>query len=245
MTNKILLFIVAIIWIFLIWASVYPILENDFIWNNIISSESSCESPLPAQEKSEWLRWLYDIDKNINEKTIDNYLNRSDVVYRDVRMLEDSATWENKWWTRNMEWFVAWFEVIPYAYLTQFPQAYINQKAEENVSGLYQWRTLFSLDSEWNYIANYEESLEILEFLFPKDKYIFIMCGAGGYANFTKQMLVALWWDSSKIYNVWWYRNYEWSNWINTVNKNGDTVTYDFWKVPYHDINFDSLTAIN
>jgi hypothetical protein len=42
------------------------------------------------------LRGVYGIDKNINERTIDNYLHRSDVVYRDVRMLEDSASWENK-----------------------------------------------------------------------------------------------------------------------------------------------------
>ena len=33
---------------------------------------SSCElDPLPKQEKSEGLRGVYDIDKNINEKTID------------------------------------------------------------------------------------------------------------------------------------------------------------------------------
>jgi hypothetical protein len=35
------------------------------------------------------------------------------------------------------------------------------------------------LDENGNYIANYVESVEILEYLFPKDKYIFLMCGAG------------------------------------------------------------------
>ena len=54
------------------------------------------EKPLPAAELSEGLRGKYGIDKNINETTIDKYLNRSDTVYRDVRMLVDSATWENK-----------------------------------------------------------------------------------------------------------------------------------------------------
>ena len=204
--------------------------------------KSHPESNLPAQELSEGLRWVYWIDKNINEKTIDNYLHRSDTVYRDVRMLEDSASWENKWWTRNLEWFVEWFEVVPYAFLTQFPQEYIDQIASENVFGLYQWKTLFNLDQSWNYIANYVESMEILEYLFPKDKYIFLMCGAGWYANFTKKMLVALWRDETKIYNVWWYRNYEWNHGISTVNKIWDVVSYDFWKVPYHEIDFDSLT---
>ena len=64
------------------------------------------EKPLPKQEKSEGLRGVYDIDKNINEKTIDKYLGRSDTVYRDVRMLLDSATWENKGGERELTGFV-------------------------------------------------------------------------------------------------------------------------------------------
>jgi len=240
--KKVLSLILEFIVCLAIWSLLMIIWYNN--WLSIKNTVSECESPLPAQELSEWLRWVYGIDKNINEKTIDNYLHRVDVVYRDVRMLEDSASWENKWWTRNLEWFVEWFEVVPYAFLTQFPQEYIDQKASENVFGLYTWKTLFSLDENWWYVANYEESMEILEFLFPKDKYIFLMCGAGGYANFTKKMLVALWRDESKIYNVWWYRNYEWNRGISTVNNNGDSITYDFWKVPYHEIDFDSLTEI-
>lgn len=138
---------------------------------------------LPKQEKSEGLRGVYDIDKNINELTIDNYLDRSDVVYRDVRMLEDTATWENKGGERDLTGFVRGFEVIPYAYLTEFPKVYVDQKKSENVTGLYKGKTLFRLDENGNYVSNYEESMEILEYIFPKDKYIFIMCGAGGYAN--------------------------------------------------------------
>ena len=63
--------------------------------------------------------------ENINEKTIDNYLDRSDVAYRDVRMLEDTATWENKGGERDLTGFVRGFEVIPYAYLTEFPEEYV------------------------------------------------------------------------------------------------------------------------
>ena len=125
---------------------------------------------LPKQEKSEGMRGIYDIDKNINEKTIDKYLGRSDVAYRDVRMLMDTATWENKGGERELTGFVKGFEVIPYAYLTEFPEEYIQQKKDENVSGLYQGKTLFSLDKNGNYIANYKESMEILEYIFPKDK---------------------------------------------------------------------------
>ena len=198
---------------------------------------------IPKQEKSEGMRGVYDIDKNVNEKTIDKYLGRSDVVYRDVRMLEDTATWENKGGTRELTGFVKGFEVIPYAYLTEFPQEYVDQKKNENVTGLYKGKTLFKL-VDGKYVANYKESMDILEYLFPKDKIIFIMCGAGGYANFTKQMLVDLGWDKAKIYNVGGYWNYEGKNAISTEIKTGDKVKYDFSKVPYHNIDFSRLTEI-
>ena len=184
---------------------------------------------------------IRDIDKNINEKTIDNYLGRPDVVYRDVRMLEDSATWENKGGERDLTGFVDGFEVIPYAYLTEFPKEYVDQKKSENITGLYKGKTLFRLE-DGKYVANYKESMEILEYIFPKDKIIFIMCGAGGYANFTKQMLVSLGWDKSKIYNVGGYWNYEGKNAISTKIDGSDKC--DFSKVPYHNIDFDRLTEL-
>lgn len=207
----------------------------------ICQSNNDNIEPLPKQEKSEGLRGVYDIDKNINEKTIDNYLGRPDVVYRDVRMLEDSATWENKGGERDLTGFVAGFEVIPYAYLTEFPKEYVDQKKSENITGLYKGKTLFRLE-DGKYVANYKESMEILEYIFPKDKIIFIMCGAGGYANFTKQMLVSLGWDKSKIYNVGGYWNYEGKNAISTKIDGSDKC--EFSKVPYHNIDFDRLTEL-
>ncbi len=200
------------------------------------------EKPLPKQEKSEGLRGVYDIDKNVNDTTIDNYLDRSDTVYRDLRMLRDTATWEKKGGERDLTGFIEGFEVIPYPYLTEFPEAYVEQKKSENVTGLYKGKTLFRLDKDGNYVANYKESMDILEYLFPKDKYIFLICGAGGYANFAKQMLVSLGWDKDKIYNLGGYWFYEGKNNIST--KIEGTDKYDFSKVPYHNIDFSSLTEI-
>lgn len=215
-----------------------------FLYNQTDEKETNELKPLPKQELSEGLRGVYGIDKNINEKTIDKYLGRSDTVYRDVRLLMDTATWENKGGTRELTGFVEGFEVVPYAYLTEFPKEYIDQKKSENVTGLYTGKTLFSLDKDGKYVANYKESMDILEYLFPKNKYIFIMCGAGGYANFTKKMLVSLGWDKTKIYNVGGYWNYNGKHSISTVNNNGSKTTYDFWKVAYHDIDFNSLHKI-
>ena len=231
MKNYVKLLIAVIAGLIIGGGSVFLICQRNN--DNIVS--------LTKQEKSEGLRGVYDIDKNINEKTIDNYLGRPDVVYRDVRMLEDSATWENKGGERDLTGFVAGFEVIPYAYLTEFPKEYVDQKKSENITGLYKGKTLFRLE-DGKYVANYKESMEILEYIFPKDKIIFIMCGAGGYANFTKQMLVSLGWDKSKIYNVGGYWNYEGKNAISTKIDGSDKC--DFSKVPYHNIDFDRLTEL-
>lgn len=51
-------------------------------------------SKLPKPELTGGERGSLGIDKNINEQTIDKYLNRSDSVYIDVRMLKDAANWE-------------------------------------------------------------------------------------------------------------------------------------------------------
>lgn len=71
------------------------------------------------------------------------------------------------------------------------------------------------------------------------------MCGGGGYAGMTKTMLVALGWDENNIYNVGGYWYYNGKN--NVIVKNvaeDNSITYDFWKVPYHNIDFDKLHEV-
>lgn len=197
------------------------------------------ESPLPAPELSEGIRGSqFGIDKNINETTIDDYLDRPDVVYRDMRMLKDPGNYEAIGGDSYLSGFVRGFEVVPYPYLV-------------NVSGLpeavgetYTDSTLFTQDSSVNYAANYTESLNILESLFPRDKNIFLMCGGGGYAGMTKDLLVKLGWDANKIYNVGAYWTYTGDNNIEVKQADGSTVSYDFWKVPYHDIDFNQLHKV-
>ncbi len=193
------------------------------------------EVNLPKPEVTEGLRGDLGIDKNINEETIDKYLNRSDSVYRDVRLLKDPGNYEAIGGDSYLSGFVKGFEVVPLPYL-------VNVKGlPPEVGDTYVGKTLFTLDDEGNYTANYKESKEILEYLFPKDKNIFLMCGGGGYAGMTKKLLVSQGWDENKIYNTGGYWYYNGKNNIKVKNdKNGD-VTYDFYKVNYHDINFDSL----
>ncbi len=193
---------------------------------------------LPKPELSEGQRGELGIDKNINESNIDQYLGRADAVYRDMRMLKDPGNYEAIGGDSYLSGFVKGFEVVPLPYLmnvTGLPEA---------VGNTFTGKTLFTA-KDGKYTANYEESMAVLEALFPKDKVIFLMCGGGGYAGMTKAMLVALGWDESKIYNVGGYWYYEGDNNVEVKRKNskGETV-YDFYKVPYHDINLDDLTEI-
>ncbi len=205
-----------------------------FIFND---KENNLEA-LPKPEVTEGVRGEFGIDKNINEETIDNYLNREDSVYRDMRMLKDPGNYEAIGGDAYLSGFIKGFEIVPLPYLVNV------SGLPEEVGDTYTGDTLFT-EKDGKYTANYEESMDILEYLFPKDKNIFLMCGGGGYAGMTKNMLVTLGWDENKIYNVGGYWYYNGKNNVEVkTEKYGDT-SYDFWKVPYHDIDFDSLHEVN
>ena len=191
---------------------------------------------LPKPEVSEGERGQLGIDKNVNESTIDKYLNRSDSVYRDMRMLKDPGNYAAIGGDAMLSGIVKGFEVVPLPYLvnvTGLPEA---------VGSTYTGKTLFT-EKNGNYTANYEESVSILENLFPKDKTIFLMCGGGGYAGMTKALLVANGWDGDKIYDAggYWFYEGEYKIEIKRTREDG-SIVYDFWKLAYHDIDFDMLT---
>ena len=154
-------------------------------------------APLPAPEPDP--ESMFGVDKNINMATIDEYVGRPDVAYRDVRMLFDPADYAAIGGNADLSATIVGFKIVPYPYLatlTALP-----------VEGAYSGETLFSLewDEAGNIVAatpNYKESQIILDDLFPKDKPIFLMCGGGGYAGMTKALLIFLGWDPELLYNV-------------------------------------------
>jgi rhodanese-related sulfurtransferase len=152
-------------------------------------------------------------------------------------MLEDPATYEALAdGDRFLSGFVQGFEVVPYPYLAPV------EGLPSEVKNAYSGPSLFRHENG-QYIANYQESMDILEYLFPKDKNIFLMCGGGGYAGMTKAMLVSLGWDENKIYNTGGYWYYEGENAV-IVKNDKYKDSYDFWKVPYHNINFKELHEV-
>jgi rhodanese-related sulfurtransferase len=197
--------------------------------------EENTVAELPKPEVSSGQRGELGIDKNVNESTIDKYLERKDSVYRDMRMLVDPGNYGAIGGDAYLSGFVKGFEVVPLPYLVNVTGL------PKEVGDTYTGKTLFTQDKEGNYTANYEESIQILEDLFPKNKIIFLMCGGGGYAGMTKALLVSQGWNADKIYNVGGYWYYEGKNNIQVKIEKDKEVTYAFWKVPYHDIDFKSL----
>ena len=196
------------------------------------------ESPLPAPELESGLRGeQFGIDKNINEATIDQYLGRSDTVYRDMRMLKDEADYEAIGGDAWLSGIVEGFEVVPYPYLVNV------EGLPPEVGASYSGTTLFTHD-ETGYTANYSESMDILEYLFPKDKNIILMCGGGGYAGMTKNMLGELGWDVSKIYNAGGYWFYQGDHAVQIKREEDGETYYDFYRLNYHYIDFSSLHRI-
>lgn len=221
--------------IWFIVSSAVILIIGAFLLGRYVLPNTALET-LPKPELSDGQRGQLGIDKNINESNIDKYLGRSDAVYRDMRMLKDPGNYEAIGGDSYLSGFVNGFEVVPLPYIvnvTGLPEA---------VGDTYVGKTLFT-NNNGIYTPNYKESMAVLEALFPKDKVIFLMCGGGGYAGMMKNLLVALGWDADKIYDVGGYWYYDGANKVEVkrVNSDGKTV-YDFYKVPYHDINLYTLT---
>lgn len=231
MKKVLIISITAIISIIVGLTAGYFIFKGDTT-NNV-------EETLPKPEISEGIRGeQFGIDKNINESTIDEYLGRSDSVYRDMRMLKDPGNYEAIGGDSYLSGFVNGFEVIPLPYLTNVTGL------PEEVGETYTGATLFTQNESGNYVANYEESMDILETIFPKDKNIFLMCGGGGYAGMTKTMLVALGWDENKIYNVGAYWSYNGNNKVEVKKTINGEDYYNFSIVPYYNIDFTTLHEV-
>ena len=118
---------------------------------------------LPASEPDETN--MFGVDKNINMETLDQYLGRDDVAYRDVRMLFDPADYAAIGGNADLASTVEGFRIVPYPYLATLSAL--------PVAGAYDGDTLYTLT--WNEdgsiataTANYEESMLVLEDLFPK-----------------------------------------------------------------------------
>jgi hypothetical protein len=177
-------------------------------------------------------------------ETLDEYLGRDDVAYRDVRMLFDPADYASIGGNADLASTVEGFRIVPYPYLATLSAL--------PVEGAYDGDTLFTLT--WNEDgsiasadANYEESMLVLEDCFPKDKAVFLMCGGGGYAGMTKSLLIFLGWDPELLYNVGGNWSYQGDHSVELIEYAEDANDNDFfctWRADYALIDFSRLHPV-
>lgn len=182
------------------------------------------------------------IDEHVNMDSIDDFLNLENVVYRDMRLVRDPADYASIGGNAELSVTLEGFEITP------FP--WIGTLQELPVEGAYDGPRLFEI--AWNEdgtvqsaTANYEQSLQIVEELFPKDRAIVLMCGGAGYAFMMRQLLVHLGWDESLLYNAggaWDYAGYHPVELI-SYDENG-TPSYFLWRAPLLFLDFTYLTPV-
>ena len=138
-------------------------------------ADSACPDdlpPLPPAEPDP--NDQFGVDKNINMTTIDEWLGRPDVVYRDMRLIFDPARWEDIDEDPYASTVLPGFKMVPYPYLATMAPIPVTEYYEDETLFTCKWSEegeLLSVKS------NYKESLNILRELFPKDKPIFLCCG--------------------------------------------------------------------
>lgn len=203
------------------------------------SSEVVDDRVLPKPEIASGERGVMGVDAHVNEQTIDAYLNMPNTRYVDVRMPDDPADWEAIGGDSRISGIVEGFEVVP------FPLLVPTGDLPDAVGKGYDGPTLFVSDGDGGYAAAYNESMSVLCDLFPPDEDIVLMCGAGGYAGKTKELLVSLGWREDHIWVAggWWY--YEGSHGVEVAHDNGHGQrTWDFHKLLIHGIDFDVLHPV-
>ena len=204
--------------------------------NNSDSTEESL-APLPPPARD---GGMFGVDENINQSTIDDWLERPDVTYIDMRMLYDPADFSEIGGKPNLTRTLPGFRVVPLPYIATLdampvPNAYTGDKLFDVVWG--EGGEILSVT------PNYVESETILYEIFPRDSVIFLMCGGAGYSYLTRQFLTYMGWDESMIYSTGgnWY--YEGTRSLDmTIDNNEDYIAT--WRVNYAYIDFANLRSI-
>lgn len=194
--------------------------------------------PLPASDPDP--ASPFGVDRAVNVGNIDQYLNRPDVAYRDCRMLFDPADWWSMNGNPDLATVLEGFRIVPMPYLVTLPPL--------PVSGAYDGDALFTAVWDENgeiasLEANYRESQQALDDLYPKDRPVFLVCGGGGYAGFTKKLLTYLGWDPSLLYNIGGMWDYKGDRLVHIIEY-GETEAedvYAMWRADYADIDFSLL----
>lgn len=171
-------------------------------------------------------------DSSVKTTNIDNYLFREDSIYVDLR----PYSWVAK------DGHIAGFSFFPF-------YDFIADRSEEDRLFLFRNTkkddgTLILGGEPGSYTANYEESEQIINIFFPKDKYIFVISQSGLESTYFLNLLIQLGYNPEKLYNVGGFANgtgFDNIAYVNVENAkylvkgNGilegqDNITFNFYK---------------
>jgi rhodanese-related sulfurtransferase len=184
----------------------------------------------------------FGVDAAINMSTIDDYLDRPDVMYRDLRMLRDTAAFDEVGGDPELSFTLPGFRIIPFPYIATLPKLPVEGRYDGDVLFVTEWNEDMSIRTA---IPKYQESEQILEEVFPKDTDIFLMCGGGGYAAFMKKLLVFLGWDEGRLYNIGGAWDYQGPNFIDLVQYDANNRAYYYhWRAMYTIIDFSQFSLL-
>lgn len=132
-------------------------------------------------------------DSSVNTKNIDNYLFRDDVVYVDLRSYAEIVS----------EGHIAGFSFYP------FYDFIASKENAKDYDGNYINDRLFKMKAEFgktgtvgNFVPNYEESEQVLNDLFPKDKYIFAITISCNEVIYFFNLLIQYGYNPAYLYNI-------------------------------------------
>lgn len=126
----------------------------------------------------------------INASNLDKYLFREDVQYIDLRGIDDIIN----------DGYISGFEFIPFhAMIASF----------SSPSTLYKMKDVKDENGKWTYAGQiggfypqYQESAQVINNMFDKNKYIFFVSQAGSEGSYMINLLIQLGYDGNKLYNV-------------------------------------------
>ena len=183
----------------------------------------------------------FGIDRAITVDTVDGWLGRDDVAYRDVRMLFDPADYASIGGDPDLTATIEGFKVVPFPFVATLPPLPVAHAYEGPAAWTVEW------DEDGSIVAAtpaYWESESLLDDLFPKDKAIFLLCGAGGYAGQMRQLLVHLGWDADKVYNIGGFWSYKGAHRVELIESSSDTDDGKLccmWRVEVAPIDFSRM----
>lgn len=133
----------------------------------------------------------------ITANNIEEYLFLENTVYIDTREVNQF----------NEEGHIAGFINIPFyeaiAGVNKTDGVLFNMIKPKDENGNY----IANLGDVDSFIANYEESKQMMKFLFPEEKNLVIISTAGVEATYLMNLLIQLGYDASKLYNAGCYSN--------------------------------------